>query len=67
MGPRIDAIARHPRVGDALAALAAGDVDRLKAMVTAGTLLSKERSGAADINKHYTSGPNYLLPPGGSA
>ncbi|TXS45223.1 IucA/IucC family siderophore biosynthesis protein [Streptomyces sp. uw30] len=39
----------------------------VKAMVTAGTLLSKERSGAADINKHYTSGPNYLLPSGGSA
>lgn len=34
----------------------------VKAMVTAGTLLSKERSGAADINKHYTTGPNYLLP-----
>lgn len=33
----------------------------VKAMVTAGTLLSKERSGAADINKHYVSGPNYLL------
>ncbi|MGW5737816.1 MULTISPECIES: IucA/IucC family protein [Streptomyces] len=32
----------------------------VKAMVTAGTLLSKERSGAADINKHYTTGPNYL-------
>ncbi|GHB01399.1 hypothetical protein GCM10010346_25340 [Streptomyces chryseus] len=32
----------------------------VKAMVTAGTLLSKERSGAADINKHYTDGPNYL-------
>ena len=39
------------------------DAPRLpvKAMVTAGTLLSKERSGARDINKHYTSGPNYLL------
>lgn len=38
------------------------DADRLpvKAMVTAGTLYSKGRSGAADINKHYTSGPNYL-------
>ncbi|KUJ67335.1 hypothetical protein ACZ90_29805 [Streptomyces albus subsp. albus] len=38
------------------------DADRLpvKAMVTAGSLYSKERSGAADINKHYTSGPNYL-------
>ncbi|MFH8368135.1 IucA/IucC family protein [Streptomyces sp. NPDC018031] len=38
------------------------EADRLpvKAMVTAGTLYSKRRSGAADINKHYTSGPNYL-------
>ncbi|QIP82927.1 IucA/IucC family siderophore biosynthesis protein [Streptomyces sp. Tu 2975] len=34
----------------------------VKAMVTAGTLLTKERSGAADINKHYITGPNYLLP-----
>ncbi|MEU6760091.1 IucA/IucC family protein [Streptomyces sp. NPDC046685] len=32
----------------------------VKAMVSAGSLLSKERSGAADINKHYTTGPNYL-------
>ncbi|MFE2721170.1 IucA/IucC family protein [Kitasatospora sp. NPDC059327] len=40
------------------------DADRLpvKAMVTAGTLLTKQRSGAADINKHYTDGPNYLRP-----
>ncbi|WP_322974586.1 IucA/IucC family protein [Actinacidiphila epipremni] len=39
------------------------DADRLpvKAMVTAGTLLSKQRSGASDINKFYTFGPNYLL------
>ncbi|MBP2406208.1 IucA/IucC family protein [Streptomyces syringium] len=38
------------------------DADRLpvKAMITAGTLLTKERSGAADINKHYVDGPNYL-------
>lgn len=35
----------------------------VKAMVTAGTLLSKERSGAADVNKHYTTGPNYLRHP----
>ncbi len=37
--------------------------DRLpvKAMVSAGTLLTKARSGAADINKYYTDGPNYLL------
>lgn len=33
----------------------------VKAMVTAGTLLTKERSGASDINTHYTTGPNYLL------
>lgn len=32
----------------------------IKAMVTAGSLLSKERSGAADVNKHYSTGPNYL-------
>ncbi|WP_035845138.1 IucA/IucC family protein [Kitasatospora azatica] len=32
----------------------------VKAMVSAGSLYSKERSGAADINKHYTTGPNYL-------
>lgn len=34
----------------------------VKAMVTAGTLLTKERSGATDINKYYVDGPNYLLP-----
>ncbi|MCX4820889.1 IucA/IucC family siderophore biosynthesis protein [Streptomyces sp. NBC_01142] len=33
----------------------------VKAMVTAGTLFTKDRSGASDINKHYTTGPNYLL------
>ncbi|KAB1139755.1 IucA/IucC family siderophore biosynthesis protein [Streptomyces luteolifulvus] len=51
--------------GDAGAVLRARVLDAprlpVKAMVTAGTLLSKERSGAADINKHYTTGPNYLL------
>ncbi len=32
-----------------------------KSMVTAGSLVSKTRSGAKDINKFYgTSGPNYL-------
>ena len=42
------------------------DAERLpvKAMVTAGSLLGKQRSGAADINKHYTTGPNYLRRPG---
>jgi siderophore synthetase component len=38
----------------------------VKAMVTAGTLLTKARSGAADINKHYTDGPNYLSISGSS-
>lgn len=33
-----------------------------KAMLTAGTLVDKARTGAADINKHYgPPGPNYLL------
>lgn len=39
------------------------DASRLtgKAMITAGTLMAKERSGARDINKFYgASGPNYL-------
>ncbi|MEQ4306251.1 hypothetical protein ABNF97_33540, partial [Plantactinospora sp. B6F1] len=37
--------------------------DRLpvKAMLTAGTLLPKQRTGCADINKYYLrTGPNYL-------
>ncbi|TVT36094.1 IucA/IucC family siderophore biosynthesis protein [Amycolatopsis rhizosphaerae] len=39
------------------------DADRLpvKAMVTAGTLLPKDRLGCTDINKYYLrTGPNYL-------
>ncbi|MBF9131370.1 IucA/IucC family siderophore biosynthesis protein [Plantactinospora sp. S1510] len=33
----------------------------VKAMVTAGTLLPKQRTGCADINKYYLrTGPNYL-------
>jgi hypothetical protein len=39
------------------------EADRLpgKAMLTAGTLQTKARSGATDINKFYgTTGPNYL-------
>ncbi|MEU2030594.1 IucA/IucC family protein [Nocardia amamiensis] len=50
-----DAVAARLR-GDLLEA----DALPVKAMVSAGTLFSKQRSGAADINKHYTSGPNYL-------
>jgi siderophore synthetase component len=52
--------------GEPAAALLAARVleaDRLpgKAMVTAGTLVDKSRTGAGDINKYYgTTGPNYL-------
>ncbi|MFI6391095.1 IucA/IucC family protein [Nonomuraea sp. NPDC050540] len=32
-----------------------------KSMITAGTLVAKERTGARDVNKYYgASGPNYL-------
>lgn len=48
------------------AALLEADEFPVKAMLSAGTLFTKERSGATDINKHYTSGPNYLLPQGGT-
>jgi siderophore synthetase component len=35
----------------------------VKAMVTAGTLLPKQRLGCADVNKHYVrTGRNYLAP-----
>ncbi|WP_460370757.1 IucA/IucC family protein, partial [Actinocorallia lasiicapitis] len=35
-----------------------------KAMLTAGTLVPKSRTGAADVNKHYgPDGPNYLREP----
>ncbi|MFE0462021.1 IucA/IucC family protein [Kitasatospora sp. NPDC058965] len=40
--------------------LLAADRLPVKAMVSAGSLYSKARTGAADINKHYTTGPNYL-------
>ncbi|NUP74369.1 MAG: IucA/IucC family siderophore biosynthesis protein [Sinomonas sp.] len=46
------------------------DADRLpiKGMLTAGTLLPKERLGCADINKFYLrTGPNYLALPGSAA
>ncbi|MES4906942.1 MULTISPECIES: IucA/IucC family protein [unclassified Streptomyces] len=67
----IDRLDRLDRLGDhrpgapgaVLRALVL-DADRLpvKAMVSAGSLFTKQRSGAADINKHYVTGPNYLLP-----
>jgi len=58
------ALARYP--GHPAAAVLRArvlDADRLpgKAMLTAGTLQTKARSGARDINKFYgTTGPNYL-------
>jgi siderophore synthetase component len=58
------AIERHPDSPARRTLLARTlHADRLpiKAMVTAGTLQSKQRSGAADINKCYRrTGPNYL-------
>ncbi|WP_018658152.1 IucA/IucC family protein [Actinomadura flavalba] len=49
--------------GDAFLRARTLDAARLpgKAMLTAGTLVAKARTGAADINKHYgPDGPNYL-------
>jgi siderophore synthetase component len=61
------AIDRHPPDADTrLLRASTLDAHRLpvKAMVTAGTLLSKQRSGAADVNKFYQrTGPNYLAGP----
>jgi siderophore synthetase component len=58
------AIDHHPWDADAqLLRASTLDAPRLpvKAMVTAGTLLSKQRSGAVDVNKFYRrDGPNYL-------
>ncbi|WP_280298237.1 IucA/IucC family protein [Nocardia neocaledoniensis] len=60
------------RLEEAITRLGGPEADRLrsavleapelpvKAMVSAGTLFSKQRSGAVDVNKFYTSGPNYL-------
>ncbi|MFF4344215.1 IucA/IucC family protein [Kitasatospora sp. NPDC001540] len=61
----VAAVDRLGAVGDPLRAdLLAARRLPVKAMVTAGTLLAKDRSGAADVNKHYTDGPNYLLAAG---
>jgi siderophore synthetase component len=58
------ALAAHPHARDAaLARARLFEAPRLpvKTMVTAGTLLPKERTGARDINKHYgATAPNYL-------
>jgi siderophore synthetase component len=66
-----DALARRCDPADAGSVAAADelrrvlDADRwpLKAMVTSGTLLPKQRLGCTDINKHYVrTGRNYLAP-----
>jgi siderophore synthetase component len=57
------ALAAHPHARDAALAARLLDAPRLpvKTMVTAGTLLPKDRTGARDINKHYgATAPNYL-------
>ncbi|MEU9793518.1 IucA/IucC family protein [Streptomyces sparsogenes] len=63
----VDRLGDRPGTPGAVLRARVLDADRLpvKAMVTAGSLLTKQRSGAADINKHYVTGPNYLLPHGG--
>lgn len=64
------ALAAHPGARDArLVRERVLEAARLpvKAMLTAGTLLPKSRTGAADINKFYVrTGPNYLRRSGGA-
>ncbi|WP_431045165.1 IucA/IucC family protein [Streptomyces sp. P1-3] len=62
LGEAVDQLDGRPEAPGAALRARVLDAGRLpvKAMVTAGSLYPKERSGAADINKHYTSGPNYL-------
>ncbi|WUJ18582.1 IucA/IucC family siderophore biosynthesis protein [Streptomyces sp. NBC_00390] len=63
LGEAVERLGTRPGQPGAVLRARVLDAPRLpvKAMVTAGTLLTKARSGAADINKHYTTGPNYLL------
>lgn len=62
------ALAAHGDADPAAALLRARTLDAptlpTKAMVTAGTLVDKRRTGCLDINKHYgPPGPNYLARP----
>jgi hypothetical protein len=63
----VEALDRYPgEPGAVLLRARLLDAGRLpgKAMVTAGTLVAKARTGARDINKFYgTTGPNYLRHP----
>ena len=62
------ALDAHDHTGFLRARTLGADRLPVKAMVTAGTLVGKDRTGAADINKHYgPPGPNYLKDvPGGT-
>jgi siderophore synthetase component len=64
LGEAVERLGTRPGEPGAVLRAHVLDAARLpvKAMVSAGTLLTKDRSGASDINKHYTTGPNYLLP-----
>ncbi|MDT3400277.1 IucA/IucC family protein, partial [Streptomyces sp. B1866] len=64
LGEAVERLAKEPGAAAAVLRARVLDADRLpvKAMVTAGTLFPKERTGAADINKYYVTGPNYLRP-----
>jgi siderophore synthetase component len=57
----LDRYPGHPAAGLLRARVLTADRLPGKAMLTAGTLMTKARSGARDINKFYgTTGPNYL-------
>ena len=57
----VEALCRWGDDGSVRTALLAADRLPVKAMVTAGTLLPKQRLGCADVNKYYLrTGPNYL-------
>jgi siderophore synthetase component len=60
----LDRYPGHPAAALLRARVLAADRLPGKTMLTAGTLMTKTRSGASDINKHYgTTGPNYLKAP----
>ncbi len=60
----LDRYPGHPAAALLRARVLAADRLPGKTMLTAGTLMTKARSGASDINKHYgTTGPNYLKAP----
>lgn len=54
LGPRIDAIERHPRFAEALAALDAGDVDTLEALLASDPALVHARSNLDPPYGYFT-------------